>query len=165
MAVFHFKLHAVLRQRELAEQGCQRDLAVAQAARAVVQAELARLEEAMRAALADLRQNQLVGSLNLSFLAAHRRFILAMQRQTAVQLQKMQEAQSKVVAEQARLAEAAKQRKVIEKLRERQHAEWAEAIARKESAAMDEIAGQMTVESMREQWASRQTADQPESSP
>jgi flagellar FliJ protein len=170
MAQFTFKLQAVLRQRDLQEQECQRDLALLQADRVAVQTELKRLDDTLRAAVADLRQNQLTGELNLSFLAAHRRFVLAVQRQTAVWLTKLDAAQKKVDAARVKLAEAAKQRRIIEKLRERQHAAWAEAINRKETAAMDEIAMQMTSERMREQWSEsvlgtdhdRVIADQPE---
>jgi flagellar FliJ protein len=161
MAQFTFKLQAVLRQRELLEQECQRDLALVEADRVAVQTELKRLDDMLRAAVTDLRDNQLRGELNLSFLAAHRRFILATQRQTALWLQKMEAAQKKVDVVRLKLAEAAKQRRIIEKLRERQQAAWAEAINRKETAAMDEIAMQMTSDSMREQWSEsvRETDD------
>jgi flagellar FliJ protein len=152
MAQFKFKLQAVLRQRDLIEQECQRDLAIVEHERAAIAAELKRLDDTVRVALADLRQNQLVGELNLSFLAAHRRFMLAMQRQGADQVQKLDEAQKKVDAARIMLAEAAKQRRIIEKLKEHQQAAWAEEIDRKETAAMDEIAMQMTSEAMRTEW-------------
>jgi flagellar protein FliJ len=153
MAKFDFKLHAVLRQRELVEQGCQRDFAVALAEKVRQQSELKRLEDTVSLALADLRQNQLVGALNLSFLAAHRRFMFAMQREGALQLQRVEVAGKTAEAARLKLAEASKQKKILEKLRDKQHAAWAEAIARKETAAMDEIAMQMSSMSMREQWA------------
>ncbi len=152
MAKFDFKLHAVLRQRDLALQAAQRDFAIVQAEKAIQQAELKRLDETVRAAVADLRENQLIGKLNLSFLAAHRRFMSDMQRKGLVQLQKVEEAEKRVKAARVQLAEASKQKKIIEKLRDRQHAVWAETIARKETAAMDEIATQMSTVTMREAW-------------
>jgi flagellar FliJ protein len=153
MAQFTFKLRAVLSQREMIEQGRQRELAVVEADRVAVQLELKRLDDTVRAAVADLRENQLTGKLNLSFLAAHRRFILATQRQGVLLLQKLDAAQQKVDAARAELAEAAKQRRIIEKLRERQQAAWTEAINKKETAALDEIAMQMTSENMRQEWS------------
>ncbi len=129
MAQFKFKLQPVLRQRELVEQQCQRDLAVVDAERQVVANELKRLDETVRTALADLRQNQLVGEINLSFLAAHRRFMLAMQRQGVLTAQRLAEAQKKVDVNRMRLSEAAKQRRMIEKLREHQQTTWVEATA------------------------------------
>jgi flagellar FliJ protein len=146
MAKFVFQLQGVLRHREMVEQEKQREFALAQAAKSAAQAELKALDEAVQQALADLRANHLTGSLNLSFLAAHRRFMLAMQRQGIVLMQKVQEAQKKVDVAQAALAEAAKQRKVMEKLRERQHTRWAEEISRKEAMQLDEVATQMTIQ-------------------
>ncbi len=152
MSQFKFKLQAVLRQRDLIEQECQREVAVLDAQRASVAAELRQLDETVRNAVADLRQNQLVGDLNLSFLAAHRRFMLAMQRQGVVLVNKLDAAQKKVDAARVKLAEAAKQRRIIEKLKEHQQTAWADALNRKETAAMDEIAMQMSADSMREDW-------------
>ena len=152
MAQFVFKLHAVLRQRELLEQERQRDFALAQGALVLQQTELKRLDETVRLAVTDLRNNQLIGKLNLSFLAAHRRFMLAMQKQGLLQLQKVEEAQLKVESARVQLAEAAKQTKIIEKLKERQHAVWIEAATRKETANLDEIAMQMSTMTMREEW-------------
>ncbi|HSV16086.1 MAG TPA: flagellar export protein FliJ [Tepidisphaeraceae bacterium] len=144
MATFVFKLHGVLRHREMIEQEKQRAFAVAQAEKAAAQAEIKRLDETVQQALADLRANHLTGSLNLSFLAAHRRFMLAMQRQGLVLMQKVQDAQKKVDAAQTELAEAAKQRKIMDKLRERQHERWQLEISRKELAQLDEVAMQMS---------------------
>jgi flagellar FliJ protein len=156
MAQFNFKLHAVLRQRELVEQDRQREFAVAQAEKVAQQAELKRLDDAVRAALLDLRQNQLVGVLNLSYLAAHRRFMADMQRRGVAQLLKVEEASKKAEAVRVLLAEASKNKKIIEKLKEKQQAAWAETLARKETAAMDEIAMQMTasnmIETIKETW-------------
>jgi flagellar FliJ protein len=153
MAKFNFKLHALLRQRELVEQQCQREFAVAQAETVREETELKRLDEIVRAAVADLRQNQLIGTLNLSFLAAHRRFMFDMQRKGLIQLEKVDAATKKAAAARVQLAEALKQKKIIEKLRERQLAAWNEALAKKETAAMDEIAMQMSTMTMREQWS------------
>ena len=153
MAKFIFKLEAVLRQRDLVEQQCQREMAVAQGELVLVQAELKRLDDVVKTAVNDLRQNQLVGVLNLSFLAAHRRFMMAMQKQGLLQLQRVDTAKEKVAGVRVKLAEAAKQKKIIEKLRERQHAAWLAEGARREMADLDEIAMQMSTANIREQWA------------
>ncbi len=143
MAKFVFQLQGVLRHRELIEQNRQRDLATAAAAHAVVLAELRALDDTVGKAVADLRQNHLTGTLDLSFLAAHRRFVLAMQRKGLEQMQQLAEAQKKVDIARGALAEAAKQKKIIEKLREKQHTEWASVLAKKELADLDEVAMQM----------------------
>jgi flagellar export protein FliJ len=58
-------------------------------------------------------------------------------------VQKIATAQVHVEDARRNLAEAAKQRKVIERLREKQFARWQEDQARREQAAMDEIGSQI----------------------
>jgi flagellar FliJ protein len=153
LASFTFKLQPVLRQRELIEQARQRDVAAADARRAAVARELRQLEETVDSAMTELRQNRLTGPLNLSYIAGHRRFMLAMQRQSAALAQKLEQEKKKVDAERVKLAEASRQRRMIEKLREHQQAAWQEAMNRKETAALDEVAMQMSTEQLRAEWA------------
>jgi flagellar FliJ protein len=144
MAKFDFQLEGVLRHRHRVEQERQRDYAVAQAQRTKAHEALKSLDERVQQAAKDLRDNHLIGEIDLSFLAAHRRFMQAMQRQGLILMQEYQLAIKKVAVAQAALAEAAKQRKILEKLRERQKARWSEALAKKELQQLDEVAMQMT---------------------
>jgi flagellar protein FliJ len=144
MAKFNFQLEGVLRHRRRFEQERQRDYAVAQAQKTKAHEALKTLDERVQQAAKDLRDNHLIGEIDLSFLAAHRRFMQAMQRQGLALMQEYQLAIKKVAVAQAALAEAAKQRKILEKLRERQQTRWADALARKELEQLDEVAMQMT---------------------
>ena len=119
MAKFNFQLQGVLRHRELLEQERQRQLAAVGAEHAAIMSELRALDNVVGKAVADLRQNHLTGKLDLSFLAAHRRFVLATQRKGMAAMQRLQEVQKRVDIARAALAEAAKQKKIIEKLREK----------------------------------------------
>jgi flagellar FliJ protein len=143
MARFVFRLEVVLRQRKRAEQEAQRELAVRQARLVAAEDELKRLEERVRAASDDVRQNHLTGSLDLNFLSAHRRFLNAMQRQGMEIVQRIAAGRNLVEEARMLLAEAARNRKVIEKLRERQLARWREEQQRMESIAFDEIGMQI----------------------
>jgi flagellar FliJ protein len=144
MARFVFKLEGVLRQRKTAEQQKQRDLANIQARMAVLQAELRAMDLSVQTATEDVRRNRLTGPLDLSFLAAHRRYSFAMQRKAMELAQKMAVVQRDVDAARTRLAEAAKQRKVIEKLRERQMERWREEASKRELAELEEVGLQMS---------------------
>ncbi len=146
MARFVFPLQSLLAHRERVEQERQRDVAVAGSELVAARAELLQVEQGVAEALADLRANHLVGRIDLSFLSAHRRYMLAMQRQGAERAQRVAVAQVKADAAQRVLAEAAKQRKAIEVLREQQQARWADGQARREAAALDEVAMQMAYE-------------------
>ena len=143
MAKFVFQLDALLRQRALIEQERQRDLAAAQAAMVRLQGELRALNDSLQSSAADLKDNRLTGPIDVAFLAAHRRYSVAMQRRGMQLVQDMARQQRKVDDAQRSLAEAAKERKVMEKLREKQHERWREEQARKAMAEMDEVGMQL----------------------
>jgi flagellar export protein FliJ len=143
MAKFVFKLEAVLKQRKWQEQECQRELAVKHRALAELEGTLKRLNEQVQSSNEDVRRNRLVGALDMSFLAAHRRFLAAMQRQAIEVIQRMALALNQVVEAQGLLAEASKRRKVIEKLRENHHARWRKEQERKQLIEQDEVGMQI----------------------
>ncbi len=143
MPKFVFKFDGVLRQREHVETQRQRELAVVQQEMTRLQAELRQLNESVATSTSDLRDNHLTGRLDLNFLGAHRRFMLAMQRKAGALVQQIAAVQKRVDAAQAALAEAAKQRKIMEKLREKSLERWKADLARKEMMETDEIAMQI----------------------
>ena len=148
MPRFAFRLQAVLRHRKAVEQEKQRDLAMAAARLKEAEEELAALDRSMRETNEDVRRNRLTGRLDVAFIAAHRRYLLGMQRKAVEVAGKIAAAQKVVDAARAALAEAAKQRMVLEKLREKQEARWREETERKELAQLDEVGMQMSVQEM-----------------
>jgi len=144
MAKFVFQLQGVLRFRENIERQRQRDLGIALGERVMVEDQIRRLDEKAKGAMADLRANHLIGKIDLTFLAAHRRFMMAVQRQGTVLLEQLRARQKSVDASQAALVEAMKEKKVLAKLRERQQGRWLDAINRKEVADLDDVATQMS---------------------
>ncbi len=143
MAKFVFKFDGVLRQREHVETQRQRELAVVQQEMTKLQNELRALNSSVEGSTDDLRNNHLTGRLDLNFLAAHRRFMMAMQRKGTVIAQQIAGVQKRVDIAQGALAEGAKQRKIMEKLREKTLDRWKAEASRKEMMATDEIAMQM----------------------
>ena len=144
MAKFIFKLQGVLRQRTHVEQQKQRELALRLHALREAEADLERMRDAVAKSNDEVRQHHLTGALDMSFLAANRRFLLAMQRQAMAIAQKIAAAQQQVGDARKAVAEAAMQRKIIEKLREKHHARWLEEQNRKELAEQDEIGMQLS---------------------
>src|SRR6476660_981963 len=131
MAKFDFQLEAVLTHRKNREQEKQRALAVVQGELTRLHNDLMALDQSVKAANEDMRQNHLTGRLDLTFMAAHRRFLVATQQRAGEVIQKLTGVQRQVDAARRELQAAAKDRKVIEKLRERQHDRWAAEINRK----------------------------------
>jgi flagellar protein FliJ len=147
MGKFVFQLDPVLRHRKSVEEQRQRELGIAQAEMSKMEAELRAIDETARGVSDDVRNNRLTGHLDMSFLAAHRRYVLAMQRKALALAQRMATQQQVVDGARRQLAEAAKQRKIIEKLKERQHQRWRSELSRKEVAGLDEVNMQLAVES------------------
>jgi flagellar FliJ protein len=144
MARFVFQLEGVLRHRERLEKERQRDLAVAQAEMMRLEGELKTLNLQVRQSTTDVRENHLVGRLDMGYLAAHRRYMLGMQRKALALAQRMAAQQRLVEEAQKALMEASKQRKIMEKLKERRQRNWAVAMALREAGALDELTTQMS---------------------
>jgi flagellar FliJ protein len=147
MAKFVFKLEALLRQRKRDEQQCQRRLAEHAAIVNAAEEAVRRINESVQAGHDDVRRH-LMGKLDMSFLTAHRRFMGAMQRQVMDLVQKVVVAKKQLEEARIKLAEAARRRKAIEKLREKQLERWQLDQARRETALSDEIGSQIAYHNM-----------------
>ncbi|MGD0463236.1 MAG: flagellar export protein FliJ [Tepidisphaeraceae bacterium] len=146
MAKFVFQLDGVLRQRTRVEEQRKRELAVVQQQMAALDAELRALDASVRAVEQDLRENRLIGRIDLAFLAAHRRYAFAMQRKAMGVAQKMAGVQVQLEKARRLAAEASKRKKILEKLRERRFARWREQLERRDLTEMDEISMRLSYE-------------------
>lgn len=146
MAQFKFKLQPILRHRETLERERQRDYALALAKVKDLQDQLTNLNQILTDTNADVRDNRLTGRIDINFITAHRRYLLGVQRKAMDLVTQIATAQSQAETARANLAEAAKQKKVLEKLREKQEQRWKEESARKEATQLDEVSTQMFVQ-------------------
>lgn len=147
MPKFIFQLEGVLRHRRYVERQRQRDLAAVQAVVAELEIQLRRLDDSVRSVTEDMKKNHLVGRLDLNLLGAHRRYSIAMQRRAVALAQKIAAAQLQAQEAQKRLAEAAKQRKIFEKLREKRREQWIADANRRELMELDETAMRLSYRS------------------
>lgn len=150
MAKFVFHLEAVLRQRETVEKQARRELAARLRNLESLKAELAHLDQSLREATEHLRANHLTGPLDMSYIQAHRRFAGSVQRQGMQLAQKIALAQREFEAARMSLAEAAKARKIMEKLRERQWQRWKAQLDARDARESDEIGMKLAYEMERE---------------
>lgn len=141
MAKFVFKLDGVLRHRKRLEQHAQRDVAEAQANVNSLTEELRELNAGLTAAADELRTNHLVGTIDVRYLTAHRRYTADVTQRGTMLMQKLAVAQRDVETRRAGLMEAAKQRKVLEKLRDKHELRWKEEQARREQSLADDEIG------------------------
>jgi len=158
MPRFKFQLEGVLEHRKNIEEEKQRALAAVLAEMQRLKNELSDLDQLARGAVADLRDNRLTGHLDMSFLAAHRRFTGSVQRKAIAIAQKMALVQRQIDEARAALSEAAKQRKIIEKLRERQLERWQSQQHRQENDELDDIGMQLAFRQLGEMQSNEATS-------
>src|SRR5438093_8405663 len=135
MAAFEFKLEGVLEQRRSAERQRQGELAAAQR-------RLLSLQHDLRVATgaASLADMNLRGRVDPRLLLEHARYAQAMRRRTRALREQLADAMRQVSVAQLALTEAAKQRKVLEKLWENQQTAWTVLERRREAMAADDLA-------------------------
>lgn len=152
MARFQFELDGVLRHRKNAEHVAQQRVAEAMKALVALQEQLKRLDEGVKAVTDDVRKHHLTGQIDVSFITQHRRYILSMERNALELARQIAEAQAKVRVAQQHLVESAKQRKTMEKLRDRQFERFIQAQMKKENESLDEAGMQIAFENIKESY-------------
>jgi flagellar FliJ protein len=141
MAGFVFRFDSVLRQRRHAEAQAQRRLAQVLRDQQQHEQQLGQMQHAIRDARSDLGQS-LGGPVNMADVGRFARHVLT-QRVAGQQLaRQLAGDHQRVAAMRAELLEAARQRKSLELLRERDLALWNKAQQRREQAALDEVGQQ-----------------------
>lgn len=143
MARFVFGLQTVLEQRETEELVCKKELFEAHSVQKKLMDDLAEVESQIRGANDTMRSEHLVGTLQPSIIATHRRYLIAMKQQVFTLADKIAAARIAVEAKQRKLAEASKNKRVIELLRDKQKSRWSAELDRKELAAADDVAMQI----------------------
>jgi flagellar FliJ protein len=139
MARFVFELESLLRFRKQQERQRQRDVAVIAGEMTRLEAELRTLTQTAQTATVDLRTNHLLGKIDVAFLAAHRRYVLSVQRKSMSIAQKMTVVQKQLDEARGKLVQAARDRKILEKLREKRFASWLTEQNRREFIEADDL--------------------------
>jgi flagellar FliJ protein len=134
MRGFVFKLESVLEQRLNVERQRQCELAEVQREIVSLRDEIWSIECVTREACALQR-----GRADVRMLAAQARFSATMRQKVTLLRERLKSAEGAQAQAQERLVEAAKNRKVIEKLREKQLAKWAEDERKREELAAEEV--------------------------
>ena len=140
---FRFRLEVLRRVRELEQDAQRRCVAAAIREVSSVEGQLVQLGEQLRDTFESCRSEKDFGRLDPATLRAH-------QQHTEYLHRKIRDAQVQLVArqrqvgeEQAKLAEARKKLRVLEKLRERKRESYLRESAREEQKETDEAASQM----------------------
>lgn len=164
VARFHFKLEALLTHRQQVEKEKQRKLAVIQQEIQALTRQLQETQARIAAENRTLTATQLTGSLDMQYIAHEKRYVGNLHVKIVLGMQQLAAMEPKLSLARAELLAAARDRKVIEKLRENQLARWRAEQDRKESALMDEIGTQLARRHSLEETA-RAAAEAPTEAP
>ena len=146
-ALFEFRLEPLLRLRVQAEKTKQRVVARRLIAISEAQRRMEEIATQERAERARLREASGPGSMSVDEVMASRGWIGRLQRDRWAIAGQIAAHEQQLAVERAALAEAAKQRKILEKLRERRLAEFRWRMNRSEDRFLDEIASGQFVRS------------------
>jgi flagellar export protein FliJ len=139
MAMFRFRLQAVLDEREREETRMQAALAEVQSGALAIEGLIEQCGIEVQREQAALRDGGLVGAIDVSRIIVYRRFVAAKMAHAQMLSRDLVEARLAVEAARKRLAEAARNRKAIETLRDQQKARWLQDQDRRDVALSDEI--------------------------
>ena len=139
---FRFRLEVVRRIRRQAQDAQRRVVAESIRAAAAAEERINRLTQDLRHTIDLTREAQGAKALDLVPLRGHQFYSGWLQRQILESDRELAGRRAEVDRERARLAEATKKLKVVEKLREKQWARHMKEVHREEQAAFDEVGAQ-----------------------
>ncbi|MCS6948885.1 MAG: flagellar export protein FliJ [Armatimonadota bacterium] len=137
MRRFEFSLQQVLEYRQRREEQMLRAFAEAQAQLAHERSVLDRLLTEREACLyRSQRQNR----LTIEILTVEQNYLSALEERIEVQRERVAQAERTLEERRQALIEAQRERKALERLREKQYEQWRQEMLRAEQKALDELA-------------------------
>ena len=140
---FQFRLEALLEHRRQIEKEHQRKVAEIQQQAQTLTRQIKEAQTRIVLENRALSSKNLVGALDMAYIAHEKRYVGNLHVHIALTMQKLAAVEQEIAAARTELLAAAKARKVIEKLKDKQLARFREEQDRKEAAQMDEIASQI----------------------
>ncbi len=136
---FAFRFETMLKIRRQREDEHKRIVAARLREIAVVQEQLALFDRQIHEELAAIRGGQSPGTIDMTQIVRHRRWLGHLHKAVLDAQARLGVLEGKLAQERAALAEAAKQRRILEKLRERQHERFVKEQDRLETMATDDM--------------------------
>lgn len=146
MARFSFRLQTVLDERQRAEERALSALAASQRIAADIETKIDSIHAEVSDQKSDMRDHALLGRLDVPFLMANRRYFAAQLCEVARLSRDLADARLEVESRRRKLAIAARERKALEVLRDKQKQRWQAEQEKRERTLADEIALQIGYE-------------------
>lgn len=139
MKQFRFRLQPLLRLRKQQEDQKKRVVGALLTQIHDLQRQALELAEAIKTEGEKLKQQYLQGNVDLNWVSHYRGFVTSVQRAITERIQTVTKIQNNLHQARRELTEAAKQTKILEKLKERQQKQYEREWQRKENRQLDEI--------------------------
>jgi len=141
MARFRFQLEPLLRARRATERSHQLEVAEIDRRRVELEQTLRRQQQFISSGKREMSR-RLVGPLEMSSLRQHAGSTIGLMRQGHRIVIELAGLHKRLEAARIRLREAARERRAVERLRERRFDQWRRRMQKAEDAAIDELAVQ-----------------------
>lgn len=141
MALFHFKFDLVLRQRQMEEDRCQRELAKVLRQRMIFQTQLRQMQETITTSKRGLASG-LIGRVDLAQVASFARYSGQVAQRAQQLVLRLATLEKQIEQARQQLLRATRARQALELLRQRQYDRWRLEQERRERIELDEIAAQ-----------------------
>lgn len=139
MKKFQFKFQTVLKVKEQKEEELKRELMRLQALKLEQQMLLAEIENEKRASHKEKSKHHHSGT-DISLLRQFEEYINALRSQVALTEKRIKDLEKKADIKRVEVVEASKEKKVLEKLKDRDFAEFKKVVLKNEQDVLDEIA-------------------------
>jgi flagellar protein FliJ len=143
MKKFNFRLQPVLKLREQQEEQKKRAVGVLQNEIAEQQRQALAMAEVVKEQGQILKHNFSQGNVDVNWISYYQGYVSNMQRKIAEKINNVAQVQKKLIKARAELTEAAKQTKIIEKLKEKRKQRYDKQLQRQEMFEQDELANNM----------------------
>ena len=143
MKKFSFRLQPVLKLREQQEEQKKRAVGILQNEIAEQQRQALAMAEVVKEQGQILKDHFFRGNVDVNWISYYQGYVSNMQRNIAEKINNVAQVQKKLVKARAELAEAAKQTKIIEKLKEKRKQRYDKQLQRRETFEQDELANNM----------------------
>lgn len=138
MKKFKFKLETVLKVKIRVEELRQKELKEAEVRREQARRQLIQRQEEVQATVANYRE-QFQASIDLNKANDYHRFLLWLNKQVELAMQRLEQCEQEVRERRLKLMEATREKKVLEKLKEKAYEEYKAEELREEIKFLDEL--------------------------
>lgn len=149
MKKFEFQLQPVLNLRRVREDQKKREVGVLQGQINEQQRQALEMAELIEEQGNKLKEQYAKGQVNLDWVGHYRSYVTHMRSAINRRIQKVTQIQKQIIVVRQELTETSKQRKIIEKLRDKRKVLYNRELSRQEAREQDEISSNMCRRSLK----------------